>query len=97
MNQEEIEGLIGVERFLYEMIENAPIEYDHFIGGFEITDLILDKMGFPKDTTVELGFENGFCRDYLCDIIWDKNISKKMAYRMLVGEFRKLEDDNKRP
>lgn len=96
MNQEEIEGMIGVERFLYEFGGTEPIEYQYHVGEFELTDLILDKMGFPKDTTVELGIEKGFCRDYLCDIIWDLNLSKKTAYRMLVGEFRKLEDDKKR-
>src|SRR4051812_45489258 len=30
----------------------------------DISDMILTLLGVPKDTTVELGFEKGFCRDW---------------------------------
>lgn len=96
MTKEEIIGLIGIEKYLYRNCEVDPHGYEILID-IELTDIILDHIGFPKDNTVELGFnhKDSFCNDYLCEIIWDMNFDNKTTYRMLIGELNKLNLEQK--
>ncbi len=99
MKKEKIINLIGLEKYIYETIDTDPISYQMLTGEFELSDFILDEMGFPEDSTVELGFDHkdSFCRDYLSDIIWNPRVSNNKTYRLLIKELNALQLDNKRP
>ena len=99
MTKEEITGLVGLIRYTNEAIEYSESLYEYHVGEFEIVDLILDDIGFPRDTTVELGLnhKDSFCQDYLINIICDLNLPKNRVYDKLIFELNELEDDSKRP
>lgn len=99
MTKDNLINLIGLEKYIYETIEYDPYSYQLFTGEFELSDLILDEMGFPEDNTIELGLDHkdSFCRDYLNNIIWEPRVSKNKTYRLLVREMNELQLDNKRP
>lgn len=84
--------MIGLERYIYASFEDYELQFQLYVGDFVLSDFILDDMGFPKDTTVELGLEGGFCRDYLCEIIWDLNTPPKTALRQLNRELKQILD-----
>jgi len=63
----------------------------------DLTDSFLTSLGFPKDTTVETQNADGtlnpehpdyFCRDYVCDLIWDTYSPSKTdsVYKKLIKE-----------
>lgn len=99
MTKEQTINLIGLAKYVSETIGDYPLEYERTVGDFELADYILDELGFPEDNTVELGLfhQDTFCRDYLCDRIWDDRLSSKMTYRLLMRELNEIQSSKERP